>query len=75
MCLAVPGLIKSIDGKEAIVEIGGISRCINIWLTPEAEVGNYVLLHAGFAISILDEAEAKETIEMFKDILSREETE
>ena len=75
MCLAIPGLIKSINGKEAIVEIGGITRSTNIWLTPEAKVGDYVLLHAGFAISILDEKEAIETFEMLKEILAIEDQE
>ena len=43
MCLAVPVQIKSIEGNEAEAEIGGISRRISLWLTPEAKVGDYVL--------------------------------
>ena len=58
MCLAVPVMITKIEGKEAEVEIGGISRRISLWLTPEAKVGDYVLLHTGYAISVLDQAEA-----------------
>ena len=54
MCLAVPALIKRVEGKEADVEIGGISRRISLWLTTEAKVGDYVLLHTGYAISIID---------------------
>ena len=54
MCLAIPALIKSINGKEAEAEIGGISRRISLWLAPEAEVGDYVLVHTGYAISIID---------------------
>ena len=42
MCLAIPALIKTIEHKEAEVEIGGISRRISLWLTPEAKVGDYV---------------------------------
>ncbi len=53
MCLAIPALIKSIENKEAEAEIGGISRRISLWLTPEAKVGDYVLVHTGYAINIL----------------------
>jgi len=62
MCLAIPVLIKSIEDKEAEVEIGGISRQVSLWLTPDAEVEDYVLLHSGYAINILDEEQAEETL-------------
>ncbi len=65
MCLAVPVLIKCIEGKEAEVEIGGIGRRISLWLTPEARVGDYVLLHTGYAISVIDQEEARETLRLF----------
>ncbi len=68
MCLAIPALITKIEEKEADVEIGGISRRISLWLTPEAKVGDYVLLHTGYAISVLDQAEAAETLRLFKEI-------
>lgn len=68
MCLAVPALVKKIEDKEADVEIGGIIRRISLWLTPEAKVGDYVLLHTGYAISILDQKEAEETLQLFKQI-------
>ena len=68
MCLAIPALIKSIDGKEADVEIGGITRRISLWLTPEAKVGDYALVHTGYAINILDKEEAEETLKLFEDI-------
>ena len=68
MCLAIPALVKSIENKEADVEIGGISRRISLWLTPEAQVGDYVLLHSGYAINVLDEAEAEETLNMLREI-------
>ena len=73
MCVAIPALIKSIEGKEADVEIGGISRRISVWLTPEAKVGDYVLVHTGYAISIVDQDEARETLEMFREIAEIEE--
>jgi hydrogenase expression/formation protein HypC len=68
MCLAIPALIKSIEGKEAEVEIGGISRRASLWLTPEAKVGDYVLLHTGYAINIIDQEEAKETLKLLEEM-------
>jgi len=68
MCLAIPVLVKSIEDKEAEVEIGGITRRISLWLTPEAKVGDYVLVHTGYAINVLDEAEAEETLNMLREI-------
>jgi len=68
MCLAVPVLIKSIDGREAEAEIGGVSRRVSLWLTPEAKVGDYVLLHTGYAISVLDQEEAEETLRLLEEI-------
>ena len=67
MCLAVPVKITLIEGDQAYVDIGGVGRRVSIALTPEALVGDYVLLHTGYAINVLDEAEAKETL----DILER----
>ncbi len=68
MCLAVPALIKSVDGQMAEVEIGGVRRLIGLQLTPEARVGDYVLIHTGFAISVMDEEEAAETISLFEEM-------
>jgi hydrogenase expression/formation protein HypC len=68
MCLAIPALIKSIAGKEAEAEIGGITRRISLWLTPEAKVGDYVIVHTGYAINILDQKEAEETLAMLEEI-------
>ena len=65
MCLAIPALIKSIDGQQARVEIGGVERTISLALTPEARVGDYVIVHTGFAIGVLDEQEAQETLNLF----------
>ncbi len=68
MCLAIPVLIKSIENKEAEVEIGGIARRINLELTPEAKVGDYAIVHTGYAINILDQAEAAETLRLLEEI-------
>lgn len=71
MCLAIPALIKSIEGKEAEAEIGGITRHISLWLTPEVQVGDYVLLHTGYAISVIDKEEAEETLRLIDDIVEQ----
>jgi len=68
MCVAVPVEIMSIEGTDAEVDIGGAQRRVSIYLTPEAKVGDYVLLHAGFAIRVIDLAEANATIELLRDI-------
>ncbi len=68
MCLAIPALIKTIDGQQAEVDIEGVSRGVSIQLTPEAKVGDYILLHTGYAISIIDEAEAEETMKLLKEL-------
>jgi hydrogenase expression/formation protein HypC len=68
MCLAVPVLIQTIEDTRAVVELGGVKRTISLMLTPEARVGNYVLVHAGYAIGILDEEEAKETLHLLEEM-------
>ena len=73
MCLAIPVLIKSIEDKEAEVEIGGITCHISLWLTPEARVGDYALVHTGYAINILDQKEAEETLRLLEEIAEAEE--
>ena len=68
MCLAVPALVKSINGYMAEVDIEGITRQISIQLTPEVKVGDYVLLHTGYAINLIDEVEAKETLKLLREL-------
>lgn len=69
MCLAIPGKIKSIDEmRMADVDIMGVSRKASLDLVPEANVGDYVLVHAGFAIQQLDEQYAEETLELFRSL-------
>ncbi len=68
MCLAVPGRIIEIDGTTAKIDFGGVTREANLMLVPEATVGDYVLIHAGFAIQQLDEAEAQETLRLFGEV-------
>jgi hydrogenase expression/formation protein HypC len=73
VCLAIPVLVKSIEDKEAEVEIGGITRRISLWLTPEARVGDYVLVHTGYAINVLDQEQAEETLALLREIAEAEE--
>ncbi|MDD3398112.1 MAG: HypC/HybG/HupF family hydrogenase formation chaperone [Candidatus Methanomethylophilaceae archaeon] len=73
MCLAVPGRIVSIEGDDADVDFGGVIRRTNLTMV-EAEVGDWVLIHAGFAIEKVDEEEAQRTLELWKEVLQHEET-
>jgi len=68
MCLAIPALIKHIEDREAEAAIGGITRRISLRLTPEAKIGDYVLVHTGYAINILDQEEAEETLRLLREI-------
>ncbi len=65
MCLAVPGkVVKRDDGFKATVDMMGIERPVSLRLVPTAQVGDYVLVHAGFGIQIVNEQEAQETLEL-----------
>ena len=72
MCLAVPGKILSVTGDDVTrtgtISFGGVSKDACLAFVPEAKVGDYVLVHAGFAISVVDEAEAAQTLEDFRQI-------
>jgi hydrogenase expression/formation protein HypC len=68
MCLAVPAMVKTMDGTKAEVEIDGVSRNISTYLTPEVAIGDYVLLHAGFSIKVIDQDEAEETLNIFRSL-------
>ena len=70
MCLAIPVRIVSITGNEAETEIAGVRRRVSIAFTPEAKVGDYVLLHTGYAIGVIDETEAEETLKLLEEIAS-----
>jgi hydrogenase expression/formation protein HypC len=72
VCLAIPGKIVDIDAEKerAVVDYGdGTKREANITLV-EVKIGDYVLVHAGFAIQVLDEKDAKETLDLFREMLS-----
>ncbi len=67
MCLAVPGQVVELDGSMGRVDFGGVQRELCMDLLPEVELGSWVLAHAGFAIQILDEEEARKTLELFRE--------
>ncbi|MEB2362981.1 MAG: HypC/HybG/HupF family hydrogenase formation chaperone [Bryobacteraceae bacterium] len=74
MCLAVPGKIVGIEReidptlRNAKVDFGGIRKEVSLAFTPEAQVGDYVLVHVGFALSVVDEQEAARIFEMLKQM-------
>jgi len=70
MCLAIPVRVISIAGDEAEIDIGGVKRTVSVVLTPEVKVGDYVLLHTGYAIGVVDEAEAEETLKLLEEIVN-----
>ena len=73
MCLAVPGKLLSMEGDDPLtrmgkVSFGGVVKNVNLAYLPEAEVGNYIIVHVGFAISKLDEEEANKVFEYLREI-------
>lgn len=74
MCLAVPGrIVEIVDGGDIAfrvgkVDFGGIRKEVNMAYTPEAEVGKYVLVHVGFAISVIDEDEARRVFQYLEEL-------
>ena len=73
MCLAVPAKVIEKKDMVATVEVEGIRRDISLMLLPEANEGDYILMHAGFAIQVIDEEEAKITTELLKEVLGTNE--
>jgi hydrogenase expression/formation protein HypC len=73
MCLAIPGKITSISGEDPLlrtgkVDFGGILKEVNLAYVPEAGIGDYVIVHVGFALSRVDEAEAKQIFEYLREM-------
>ena len=69
MCLAVPARVVTIDDDQmATVELAGVSRQVSLDLVPETRVGDYVIVHVGFAIQRLDEAEAQATLSLLDEL-------
>jgi len=72
MCLAIPAKIESLDGEKARVRLGGVHAEVVTALTPAAKVGDYVLVHAGYAITVVSEADARETFAIFREMADQE---
>ncbi len=72
MCLGIPGKITEIYEQDSLkmakIDFGGIVKEVCLAYTPEARVGNYALVHVGFAISLMDEEEAQETLKLMKEV-------
>jgi hydrogenase expression/formation protein HypC len=66
MCLAIPSIITRIDGLTATIDVAGVQRQTNLMLLEDAQVGEYVIVHAGFAIQKLDADAALETLELLR---------
>jgi hydrogenase expression/formation protein HypC len=73
MCLALPGKIISIKDDTAEVDFGGVVKKANITMV-DTKVGDWVVVHAGFAIETMDEEEAQRTIELWNEVLAHDET-
>jgi len=74
MCLAIPVLVKELrDGLRALVDLDGVQKEISIELVPEAQPGDYVIVHVGYALSRLDPEEAQRTLEVFGELSASKE--
>jgi hydrogenase expression/formation protein HypC len=67
VCLAVPARIVSIEGTKGVIDLDGVRREISLMLCPGSQVGQYALVHAGFAITVLDEEEAQKGLDAFAE--------
>lgn len=66
MCLAIPALVvRRLEDEDALIDAGGVDKRVSLALVPEAAAGDYVVVHAGYAISRLDPAEALQTLALF----------
>lgn len=72
MCLAIPGKVIAINGEIGDIDFGGVTRQTNLSMV-EANVGDWVVIHAGFAIEVMDEDDAQETIRLWNDVLDHDE--
>ncbi len=73
MCLAVPLKLIEIDNDMGTIESGGIKRKVNLSIVENPKIGDYVVVHAGFAISIMDQEEGEKTLSMISEWLEQEE--
>ena len=75
MCLAIPALVvQRLEGDDALIDAGGVRKRISLALVPETVVGDYVVVHVGYALSRLDPAEAERTLALFGEVAQVEES-
>jgi hydrogenase expression/formation protein HypC len=73
MCLAIPArVVELLPDEQAVVDLGGVRKIISIALAAEAQVGDYVIVHVGHALGVLDEAEALATLALFAELAQSE---
>jgi len=72
MCLAIPGKVIELEGSNAIVDFDGVKRNVVVGLCENVNVGTYVIVHAGYAIETVDEEAAKESIEIWRNLVEEE---
>ena len=70
MCLAIPSRITKIEDNMATIDVEGVQREASLLLLEDAQIGDYVIVHAGFAIQKLDEAAAQETLDLLRDAIA-----
>jgi len=76
MCLAVPAkILQLLEDEKAVVDMDGVQQTISVALVPEAQPGNHVVVHIGFALCILDEEEARQSLALFESLYERAEGE
>lgn len=75
MCLAVPMKLVEVEGNQGVAESGGVRARVRLDLVEDASLGSYVLVHAGFAIQVVDEEEARETLALIAELVSAGEAE
>ena len=69
MCLALPGKVVSKEEEKGIVDFGGVRRDVNLRMVPEVKIGEHVIVHAGFAIQILQKEAAEESLKVWEEVL------
>lgn len=73
MCLALPAcVIERLDGEELLIDLGGVRKRVSGALTPEVQVGDYVIVHVGHAIGVIDPEEAAQTLALFAELSAAE---
>ncbi|NQT65169.1 MAG: HypC/HybG/HupF family hydrogenase formation chaperone [FCB group bacterium] len=74
MCLAIPAKIVEKEGEKGMVNLGGVNKEIMFTFTPEAKIGDWVIMHTGFALNIISEEDANETLKLFEEMALHEDT-